>query len=73
MKAKPHVTLSITNRLSFNAYAIIARAVEEGVRMGVHRAHKHTSTPSAEVVIENAEREVMTALCEVLQFDEPAE
>lgn len=54
--------------VTIDAYTIIARAVSEGVRYGITRAHKHTASPEREAVAENVEREVMNALAEVLKF-----
>lgn len=52
-----------------NAYAVIARAVEEGVVYGISRAHKHTDHPSREELREAIEQAVLNDLCEVLRFD----
>ena len=51
-----------------NAYAVIDRAVEEGVHCGYMRSHKHTDTPSAAAIEDEIGRAVMNALCEVLAF-----
>lgn len=59
--------------LRFKAYAIIERAVEEGVRIGWRRAHKHTPRPTDEAAVEAIAREVMLALEEVLHFDDPCD
>lgn len=55
--------------LAFQSYAVVEDAVEVGLRLGYHRAHKHTDTPYEEIILEHMEREVMTALCEVVDFD----
>lgn len=57
--------------MRFNAYKLIARAVEEGVAYGVNRAFKHTDNPSVETLRDNIEREVMNALCDILDFESP--
>ncbi len=51
-----------------NLYAIVSRAVEEGVASGLARAKKHTDTPTDEHVCTEIERYVMLALCEVLKL-----
>jgi hypothetical protein len=53
-----------------NVYAIISRAVEEGVNWGWQHAHKHTDKPSEGYLKEQIENDVMNALCEVIKFDE---
>ena len=54
--------------VTLDAYALVARAVSEGVAYGIQRAHKHCAAPAREVIAENVEREVMNALCEVMKF-----
>ena len=55
-----------------NLYAIVDRAVEEGVSYGVMRADKHASDPitdaQAERVKEHVEAGVMSALSEVIEW-----
>lgn len=51
-----------------NLYAIVCRAVEEGVAYGIQRAYKYADRPTREAVEEHVEREVLNALCEVLDF-----
>lgn len=51
-----------------NLYAIISRAVEEGVGYGWTRAHKHTNEPDREAAVEAIFNAVMSELCEVLEF-----
>lgn len=55
-----------------DVYAIVQRAVEEGLLGGWHRAHKHTGTPTMETLLEEQERYVMLALEEVIRFPEVA-
>lgn len=59
----------VKGALRINAYAVLERAVEEGVRYGLRRAHKHTESPSQEDIEENVSREVMTTLSEVFVFE----
>lgn len=58
-------------KLKANTYTVVVRAVEEGVYLGYRRAFKHLDSPTEETIIENIEREVMNALCEVIHFDLP--
>ena len=67
MKKKP-VKVQATVRV--RAYPLIADAVEHALVYGWNRAHKHTSTPSEEAIMEALEQAVMNALCEVLDFGE---
>lgn len=55
--------------MRFKAYAIVARAVEEGVRAGWLRAHKHVDDPAPHTIEQSIETAVLNALCEVLEFD----
>ena len=57
------------NNMRIKAYTVVERAVEEGVAMGYNRAHKHTNAPG-DAIKEHVQREVMTALCEIMDFDE---
>lgn len=45
-------------------YAVLARAVEDGVSYGWQRAHKHSETPDAETVMEQIIHGVLTEICE---------
>lgn len=53
-----------------NYYKLIENAVSEGVAFGLHRAFKHTECPTEDDLSMNLEREIMTAICEYLTFDE---
>lgn len=54
-----------------NAYEVISRAVEEGLRYGYRRAYKYTEDPSEEHILEELRNTVMASLSEVLQYDDP--
>ena len=56
-----------------NEYAIIERAIEEGIRQGWRRAHKHTECPNEQVVFEALENSIMSNICEVFFFASPFE
>ena len=51
-------------------YHILNVAVEEGVREGWRRAHKHNEKPHEDVVKEYIEDAVMSAIHEYFVFDE---
>jgi len=53
-----------------DAYAVISRAVEEGIEYGWNRAHKHTDTPSKDHILTEIDNAVMNSLSEVIQYGE---
>lgn len=57
-------------KVKVDLYKVVCRAVEEGVTFGLNRAHKHTDRPTREQLQEHVENEVISALCEVLHFDD---
>jgi hypothetical protein len=61
----------VSGQILTNTYVVFSRAVEEGVRYGWNRAHKHTSTPDAESVKEEIEQAIMNSVCEFFSFDSP--
>jgi hypothetical protein len=56
--------------IRINGYEIVSRAVEEGVRYGWNRAHKHTDAPDEETAVDVIHQAVINELCEVLTFTE---
>lgn len=50
-------------------WEIMSRAVEEGVRVGWRRAHKHTTSPGEEQIVLDIENAVLGAICEMFMFD----
>jgi hypothetical protein len=50
-------------------YPLIDETVENGVDYGWNRAHKHTDTPSEEVIKDAIHQAVMSALCELIDFE----
>lgn len=63
---RPRITPRAVVRL--RAYDVIRRAVEEGTRCGLNRAHKHTSKPTRDHVAECVADAVMLSLDEVIDF-----
>jgi hypothetical protein len=53
-----------------NYYKLIELAVDQGIGFGLNRAFKHTDEPTREQIHAEIEREIMTAICEYLTFDE---
>ena len=49
---------------------ILEMAIEEGVRRGYSRAHKHVETPTEGAIIEQIEDAVMSQIYEYFTFDE---
>ncbi len=49
---------------------ILYQAIEEGVRRGYSRAHKHNEDPSEEVICETIEECVMSQIYEYFTFDD---
>lgn len=52
-----------------NMYAIVSRAIEEGITFGVNRGFKHVEQDPPEALPEQLYTEIMNALCEVVDFD----
>lgn len=55
--------------LQFKTYAIIQRAIEDGIAHGIRRAKKYNDTPTDDALCEHIEREIMNMLDEVVEFD----
>ena len=49
---------------------ILEMAIEEGVRRGYSRAHKHVENPTEGAIIEQIEDCVMSAIVEYFTFDD---
>jgi len=49
---------------------ILEQAIEDGVRRGYHRAHKHVENPTEDAIIEQIEDCVMSAITDYFTFDE---
>lgn len=48
---------------------ILEDAIEEGIRMGYHRAHKHNESPSEDHILEIIETTIWGKLYEYFDFD----
>ena len=51
-------------------YVILEQAIEEGVRRGYRRAHKHNQTPSEETILQEIEDGVISSINEYFSFDD---
>jgi len=49
---------------------ILEMAIEEGVRRGYARAHKHVENPTEGAIIQQIEDDVMSSIYEYFDFDE---
>ena len=49
---------------------ILEQAIEEGVRRGYLRAHKHVENPSEGAIIESIEDHVMSSIYEYFDFEQ---
>ena len=56
------------NCLRVNVYEVLSRAIESGLLFGYKRAHKHTETPSEDMMLEAQRQAIMTEVCEVFSF-----
>lgn len=54
-------------------YRLISEAVERGVSYGYRRAHKHTNTPSEEMIFEQIQNAILFEITEVFQFGHDVE
>jgi hypothetical protein len=51
-------------------HVILEMAIEEGVRRGWQRAHKHVENPLPSAIMEQIDEHVMSAIYEYFTFDE---
>lgn len=54
--------------IHLDAYAILTRALEEGLAAGWRRAHKYTDTPDEATILDELSAAVRIALSEVLRW-----
>lgn len=63
----------VQGSLKVDVYAVLDRAVEEGLAYGWRRAHKHVDNPSEDAIREAMQNAVMDAICGVFKFDDNSE
>lgn len=51
-------------------YSILSRAIEDGIRNGWTRSHKHTDNPDKESIVSNIQDCIMLEITENFSFDE---
>jgi hypothetical protein len=56
-----------------HAYRLMARCVEDGIKLGIARAYKHTDTPPPEQLEDAIYAAVTNELCEWFIFEDAAE
>jgi hypothetical protein len=61
---------SVSSVVRVRAYAVLARAVEEGYAAGRRRAYKHSDTPGEAHVEDAVTGAILSSICEVFDFDE---
>lgn len=59
--------------MKVKTYAVLQRAVEEGVGIGWRHAHKHVDAPDEIDVLDSIEAGVMNSICEWFDFDDDAD
>lgn len=56
-----------------NMHKVLEHVLDVGIELGWRRAHKHTDTPSAELIKNSIEQAVWDELYEWVVFDDPQE
>lgn len=56
-----------------NMHKILEHCIDTGIELGWRRAHKHTDTPSAELLKNSIEQALWDELYEWVVFDDPQE
>jgi hypothetical protein len=51
-------------------HAILSTAIEEGIRRGWRKSHKHCEKPDEEFIFNELEECIMGNICEYFSFDE---
>jgi hypothetical protein len=51
-------------------YDILSRCIEDGIRLGVQRAHKHTETPTHDQIVEASYQAAMSEICDWFSFED---
>ena len=54
-------------------YNLIVQCIENGVRTGWNRAHKHSDTPDADTIQQAIEDAVLNEICEWFDFEDNLE
>jgi hypothetical protein len=51
-------------------YDVLSERVDDAIRRGIRRAHKHADAPEPDSIVEHVHREVMSDICDLLTFPE---
>lgn len=51
-------------------HVLLGDCIENGVRRGWHRAHKHNEAPTEETIFEEIENSIMSEINEYFTFEE---
>lgn len=63
----------VTGGLRANSYAVLHRAIEDGLDYGWMRAHKHSDHPDEATIKNEILQGIMNELCQYFDFDAPPE
>ena len=58
------------NNLKVNVYKILEDSIEIGIEGGWNKAHKHTDTPTPDLIKEQILHYIMLQISENFQFDD---
>ena len=61
---------SVTGGMTVRVYDVLVQAVEEGVKVGWTRAHKHIDTPGEDVIKGAIIDNVLSSICAWFNFSE---
>jgi hypothetical protein len=56
--------------MKVNEYKVMDDAVQNGIEYGWNRAHKHTDTPSEDVIKNEIREAIMLMICENFKFED---
>jgi hypothetical protein len=60
----------LQKHMKVNSYAVLKRAIEEGLEYGYGRAHKHGNNPPKDYIFECQIDAIMNSIDEVFKFDD---
>lgn len=63
-------SLNKTHAMKVKTHVILEMAIEQGVRQGWYRAHKHVETPQEGSIKEHIEDAVMSAITDYFTFED---
>jgi len=51
-------------------YNLLSRCIEDGIKRGYRRAHKHVESPTEDSILDNIEECIMSEIVEWFDFEE---